>query len=65
MAGHSFGGYIVGNYALKYHMNIKKLILLSPVGLRQPNLQQTYEELDKENNLNDEDTHPAWFALLG
>ena len=36
MAGHSFGGYIVGNYALKYHTHIKKLIMISPVGLRMP-----------------------------
>ena len=36
MAGHSFGGYVVGNYALKYHMHIKKLIMISPVGLRMP-----------------------------
>lgn len=32
--GHSFGAYIVGNYALKYHSKIKKVILLSPIGLK-------------------------------
>mgnify|MGYP001037924200 CR=1 FL=1 len=32
--GHSFGGYICGNYALKYHNHIRKLILLSPIGIR-------------------------------
>ena len=36
LAGHSFGGYLVGNYALKYHKHIRKLILLSPVGIRVP-----------------------------
>ena len=34
LAGHSFGGYVVGNYALKYHKYIRKLILLSPIGIR-------------------------------
>ena len=34
LVGHSFGGYVVGNYALKHHDKIKKLILLSPLGLK-------------------------------
>jgi pimeloyl-ACP methyl ester carboxylesterase len=33
LAGHSFGGYICGQYALRYNQNIKKLILLSPAGV--------------------------------
>jgi pimeloyl-ACP methyl ester carboxylesterase len=33
LIGHSFGGYIAGNYALKHHAHIKKLLLLSPVGI--------------------------------
>lgn len=33
LAGHSFGGYICGHYALKYSHNIKKLLMLSPVGM--------------------------------
>ena len=32
--GHSFGAYILGNYAIKYPQYIKKLILLSPIGLK-------------------------------
>jgi pimeloyl-ACP methyl ester carboxylesterase len=45
LAGHSFGGYLVGNYALKYHKHIKKLVLLSPVGIRVPVKQlDGYEE---------------------
>ena len=36
LAGHSYGGYIVGNYALKYSQHIKKLLLISPVGIRVP-----------------------------
>lgn len=34
LAAHSFGGYIAGNYALKYHEHIKKLLLLSPIGIK-------------------------------
>ena len=35
LAGHSFGGYLVGNYALQYPQHIKKLIMLSPIGIRE------------------------------
>ena len=34
LAGHSFGGYIVGNYAVKYHHHLKKVILMSPIGVK-------------------------------
>lgn len=34
MAGHCLGGYIAGNYSLKYRHFIKKLLLLSPIGCR-------------------------------
>jgi abhydrolase domain-containing protein 5 len=34
--GHSYGGFIAGHYATKYHQHIKKLILMSPVGIRGP-----------------------------
>ena len=34
MAAHSFGGYLAGNYALKYSQHIKKLLLLSPIGIK-------------------------------
>ena len=33
LAGHSFGGYVCGNYAIKYPQYIKKLLMLSPVGV--------------------------------
>ncbi len=36
LAGHSFGGYLAGNYLLKYHSHIKKLVLISPIGIRVP-----------------------------
>lgn len=33
LAGHSLGGYLSTEFALKYPNQIKKLILLSPVGI--------------------------------
>jgi len=36
LIGHSFGGYIAGLYSEKYYKHIKKLILLSPIGIRVP-----------------------------
>ena len=36
LAGHSFGGYQVGQYALRYPQHVTKLYLLSPVGIRIP-----------------------------
>jgi pimeloyl-ACP methyl ester carboxylesterase len=33
LAGHSFGGYIAGLYACRYHKHIKKLLMLSPAGI--------------------------------
>lgn len=33
LAGHSFGGYICGHYACKYPQHLKKLLMLSPVGV--------------------------------
>ena len=34
MAAHSFGGFVIGNYALKYTRHIKRLLLISPIGIR-------------------------------
>ena len=33
LAGHSFGGYVCGLYACKYHKYIRKLLMLSPFGV--------------------------------
>jgi len=33
LAGHSFGGYVVGHYACRYPQHIKKLLMLSPIGV--------------------------------
>jgi len=35
LIAHSFGGYIMGNYAVAYPQHIKQLVLLSPVGVLQ------------------------------
>lgn len=48
LAGHSFGGYIVGHYALKYPHFIEKLLLISPIGIReQPKGEDWRERLDR------------------
>ena len=36
VGAHSFGGYTTGWYSVKYPQHIKKLILISPVGIRIP-----------------------------
>ena len=34
LCGHSYGGYLMGTYAAKYPQHIRKLVLLSPLGLK-------------------------------
>ena len=34
LCGHSYGGYLSGTYASKYPQHIRKLVLLSPAGLK-------------------------------
>jgi len=34
LVGHSYGGYLTGTYSSMYPQHIKKLILLSPLGLK-------------------------------
>lgn len=34
LAGHSFGGYVCGLYTSKHHQNIKKLLMLSSIGIQ-------------------------------
>mmetsp|Transcript_35872 Transcript_35872/g.32267 ORF Transcript_35872/g.32267 Transcript_35872/m.32267 type:complete len:129 (+) Transcript_35872:310-696(+) len=36
LGGHSFGGYMAGQFAVKYTDRVKKLLLLSPVGVSIP-----------------------------
>lgn len=33
LVGHSFGGFVVSKYAVKYHQHIWKLVLMSPLGI--------------------------------
>lgn len=33
LAGHSFGGYLVGHYAHRYPQHLKKVLMLSPAGI--------------------------------
>ena len=35
LAGHSFGGYLVGQYAYRYPQHLKKVLMLSPAGIVQ------------------------------
>jgi len=35
LVGHSYGGYVTGTYASLYPQHVKKLVLLSPLGLKQ------------------------------
>ena len=50
LAGHSFGGYISGFYTLRHTQYVKKLLLLSPVGIRpgDPNENPEEENLDEK-----------------
>jgi cardiolipin-specific phospholipase len=47
LAGHSFGGYMSVQYTLKYQERVKKLFLLSPVGVSKQTSTQTAEEIAK------------------
>jgi pimeloyl-ACP methyl ester carboxylesterase len=51
LAGHSFGGYISGNYAAKYPQHVKKLLLISPIGVRCP--EENILALDKKDTWQD------------
>lgn len=41
--GHSFGGYLMASYSVRYQNNIKKVILVSPAGMTH----KTEEELQQ------------------
>jgi cardiolipin-specific phospholipase len=45
LAGHSFGGYMSVQYSLQYQNRVKKLFLLSPVGVTKTTSTQTPEEI--------------------
>ena len=45
LCGHSFGGYQVGNYVLKYPQHVRKLLLLSPIGIRDEGSNNAIKEM--------------------
>lgn len=48
LAGHSFGGYVCGLYASKYHRYVKKLLMLSAAGIsKKPEDFDIMRELEK------------------
>ena len=49
LAGHSFGGYICGHYAYQYPQNIRKLLMLSPVGVPPKPEDFTFDQLRRKN----------------
>jgi len=62
LAGHSLGGYIIGNYALKHHRHMKKLIFLSPIGLKAKETEEEWEGL--EEKFQELQEFPFWFKQL-
>ena len=62
LAGHSFGGYIAGNYAVKYHKYVTKLLMLSPIGVRVQEKEETWESRFKKRGT--KNGPPAWFRPL-
>lgn len=62
LAGHSFGGYISGLYACKYPQYIKKLLMLSPVGIAaKSNNLDFYQKLCKQLDKQKRTKPPKWF----
>lgn len=45
LAGHSFGGYLSGNFFIHNQKQIKKLILLSPAGVRKCSEEENRDRL--------------------
>jgi abhydrolase domain-containing protein 5 len=60
LLGHSFGGYLSGVYASAFPQHIKKLLLVSPLGIkkRPPG---TAPDMDRWNNRN---PPPKWAQVL-
>ena len=58
LAGHSFGGYVTGLYATKYPQHIKKLLLLSAIGLQVKPEGYRFEDVE----MGPERKRPNWFT---
>ena len=50
LSAHSFGGFVCGHYAIKYHMHIKKLLMLSPIGVRHDPAFEALSEEEKNKS---------------
>jgi pimeloyl-ACP methyl ester carboxylesterase len=68
LMGHSFGGYICGNYAVKYHHHLRKLILISSIGIRvkEPGESEFGRVMDKMKEARDQGIKPPplWAKLM-
>ena len=53
----------MGNYSLKYHAHVKKLVLLSPIGVRPIEKSENTSEESKFRTMLDDD-HPSWQVEL-
>lgn len=60
LAGHSFGGYVCGLYASRYHRYVKKLLMLSPAGV--PKYPEGFD-INKEFEKFPKHRRPPKFAL--
>ena len=58
LAGHSLGGYLAGHYAVRYPQYIKKLLLLSPIGVRATPEEGTHRGTTRTNDGEEGDIAP-------
>ncbi len=61
IAAHSYGGYIFGTYAARYPQHVRKLILLTPIGVKQ---RPENFELSKMRSIRGADP-PKWAGAIG
>lgn len=67
LVGHSYGGYFSGQVAVKYQEHIKKLLLLSPIGVayNSPEQLAVYDNLNTLKQGKDYTTPPQLFRDIG
>ena len=64
LAGHSLGGYLAGHYAVRYSKYIRKLLLFSPIGIRDPPEDETWEDKMDRSNINGQQMNPLMKPIL-